>query len=79
MRNNKFIAIYGQYKTGTTGLFYKIKNSLPPDIRTIFEHHEYVELPEDKNNTILLIISLLHNTYDLKQILKTISLQLNFS
>lgn len=40
MLTNKYlprILILGQPKTGTTGLFFKIKNSLPPSAQTYFE------------------------------------------
>lgn len=47
------IAILGQYKSGTTGLFYKIKNSLPPPVRTLFEPYEYVAEPEDAGRWVL--------------------------
>lgn len=35
------IAIFGQWRTGTTGLFYKIKNSLPPKTPVYFEPSRY--------------------------------------
>jgi hypothetical protein len=47
------IAILGQYKSGTTGLFYKIKNSLPLPVRTLFEPYEYVPEPEDTRRGVL--------------------------
>lgn len=42
------IVIFGQYKTGTTGLFTKVRNSLPADTRTLFEPLWYV--PEDSDD-----------------------------
>lgn len=44
------IVIFGPYKSGTTGLFYKIRNSLPRNLnlRTLFEQNEY--LPEDEDS-----------------------------
>lgn len=53
MNRNNNIAIYGQYKTGTTGLFYKIMNSLSRKPRTLFEKNEYVPIPEDVNSNVL--------------------------
>ncbi|MGH7821359.1 MAG: hypothetical protein ACREQ9_16460 [Candidatus Binatia bacterium] len=47
------IAILGQYKSGTTGLFYKIKNSLSAPIRTLFEPDEYLPEPEDARRWVL--------------------------
>lgn len=47
------IAILGHYKTGTTALFYKIKNSLPPDTKTLFEPEEYVLEENDKDHNVL--------------------------
>lgn len=50
------IVIFGQYKTGTTGLFTKIRNSLPleePDPRTLFEQREYRPEPEDESRWVL--------------------------
>lgn len=41
------IVVFGQYKTGTTAVFSKIKNSLPTDTRTLFEPSCYV--PERDN------------------------------
>lgn len=38
------IVVFGPYKSGTTGLFYKIRNSLPGPVRTLFEPKAY--LPE---------------------------------
>lgn len=36
------IAIFGQYKSGTTALFYSIKDVLPKNARLLFEPTEYV-------------------------------------
>ena len=47
------IVIFGQLKTGTTGLFYKIKNSLPDNTRTLFEPSEYIPEANDKNLFVL--------------------------
>lgn len=47
------IAIFGQYKTGTTGLFYKIKNSLPPSTRTLHEEPRFTAQSGDKKRPIL--------------------------
>jgi hypothetical protein len=41
------IVIFGPYKSGTTGLFYKIRNSLPWTPRTLFEADAYVPEPDD--------------------------------
>lgn len=35
------IVIFGPYKSGTTGLFYKVRNSLPGEVRTLFEPTAY--------------------------------------
>jgi hypothetical protein len=47
------IAIFGQYKTGTTALFYKIKNSLPANTRTLFEATEFTPQPQDAHRWVL--------------------------
>jgi hypothetical protein len=47
------IAIFGQYKTGTTALFYLIRNSLPASTRTLFEPNEYVAEPDDVGRMVL--------------------------
>lgn len=47
------IVIFGPYKSGTTGLFYKIRNSLPGNVRTLFEPTEYVPHDEDNNRWVL--------------------------
>ena len=47
------IAIFGQYKTGTTGLYYKIKNSLPASVRTLFEPQRFTTHPDDATRPIL--------------------------
>ncbi|MEP7292050.1 MAG: hypothetical protein ABI835_09710 [Chloroflexota bacterium] len=39
------IVIFGAYKSGTTGLFYKIKNSMPTEPRVLFEPAEYTPEP----------------------------------
>jgi hypothetical protein len=47
LRRNKAVkvAIFGAYKSGTTGLFYKIRNSLPAGARLLFEPAAYVPEP----------------------------------
>ncbi len=52
-QNAQKIVIFGQLKTGTTGLFYKIKNSLPDDVRTLFEPSEYIPEANDENRFVL--------------------------
>jgi len=47
------IVIFGPYKSGTTALFYKIRNSLPGDIRTLFEQDEYVPDELDDKRWVL--------------------------
>ena len=47
------IVIFGPYKSGTTALFYKIKNSLQGDIRTLFEPDEYVPVEGDDKRWVL--------------------------
>jgi LmbE family N-acetylglucosaminyl deacetylase/glycosyltransferase involved in cell wall biosynthesis len=47
------IAIFGIYKSGTTGMFYKIRNSLPLDTRTLFEPQGYTFDEQDKNGIVL--------------------------
>jgi hypothetical protein len=47
------IVIFGAYKTGTTGLFYKIKNSLPPNVRPLFEENRYVFREGDDRRWVL--------------------------
>lgn len=44
------IAIFGQWRTGTTGMFYKIKNSLPPKTPVYFEPTSY-KPPMIRRNT----------------------------
>ena len=51
-KNNK-IVIYGQYKSGTTGLFFKIKNSLLNPPKVLFEAKEYIPDKDDDTRTIL--------------------------
>jgi hypothetical protein len=51
--NQTKIVIFGQYKTGTTALFYKIKNSLPHNTKTLFEPDEYVYETNDNNRFVL--------------------------
>jgi hypothetical protein len=45
--------IFGQYKTGTTGLFYLINDSLSGDVRTLFEAQEYNYEEGDRDRWVL--------------------------
>ncbi|MBT3368206.1 MAG: hypothetical protein HN416_13720 [Nitrospina sp.] len=47
------IVIFGPYKSGTTGLFYKIRNSLSGTVRTLFEPKQYVPETGDEDRWIL--------------------------
>lgn len=47
------IAIFGQYKTGTTALFYLVRNSLPAGTRTLFEPKEYRHETGDDERLVL--------------------------
>jgi hypothetical protein len=47
------IAIYGQYKTGTTGLFYRLLGALPPGTRRLFEAEAYRPEPADDERAVL--------------------------
>jgi hypothetical protein len=49
------IAIFGQYKTGTTGLYSKVLHSLPADaaVRTLFEPSRYTPEPADADRALL--------------------------
>lgn len=49
------IAIFGPYKTGTTGLFSKILHSLPAEaaVRTLFEPSRYTPEPADAGRVLL--------------------------
>jgi len=49
------IAIFGPYKTGTTGLYSKFLHSLPPGaaVRTLFEPAAYVAEPDDAGRVLL--------------------------
>jgi len=47
------ICIFGQYKTGTTGLFTLLRNSLPADTRTLFEPLAYVPEELDDGRWVL--------------------------
>ncbi len=55
------IVIFGQYKTGTTGVFYKIRNSLDGPVRELFECNEYVSSAEDSRRWILAKTMLVYN------------------
>jgi hypothetical protein len=50
---NMKILVAGQAKTGTTGLFFKIRNSLEGNVRLLFEPSEYKSLPKDDEKTVL--------------------------
>ena len=41
------IVIAGQPKTGTTALYFRIKNSVPPDAWCLFEPKKYLRPPDD--------------------------------
>jgi hypothetical protein len=47
------IVIYGQYKTGTTACFIKIRDSLSCAPREIFEESEYIPHPDDNFKPLL--------------------------
>jgi hypothetical protein len=47
------IVIFGPYKSGTTGLFYKVRNSLPGEARTLFEPNEYRPQTGDDTRWVL--------------------------
>jgi len=47
------IAIYGQYKTGTTACFLKIRDSLNCVPRELFEQPEYIPESEDNTHPVL--------------------------
>ncbi len=49
----RHIAIFGQYKTGTTALFYQIKDSLSPPLRTLLEPRRYNPEPGDASANVL--------------------------
>ena len=59
------IVIYGSYKTGTTGLFYKIANSLDGPAKYLFEAQEYKPEVEDLNQWVLAKIIIWLNRQDL--------------
>ena len=52
-RKKPKIALLGQYKFGTTGLFFKLKNSLPTSTRTLFESTQYLPERGDEDRYIL--------------------------
>ena len=52
-KRNEKIVLFGQYKTGTTALFYKIKNSLPDTTRYLFESPAYNAENDDKYRSVL--------------------------
>ena len=47
------IVVFGQYKTGTTAVFSKLKNSLPAGTRTLFEPSRYVAEEGDAERWVL--------------------------
>jgi hypothetical protein len=47
------MVVFGQYRTGTTALFYRIKNSLSGEVRTLFEVVDYAEEPDDARRDVL--------------------------
>lgn len=47
------IVIFGPYKTGTTGLYYKISNSFPGKFRGIFEQDHFTQMKDDTEAWIL--------------------------
>lgn len=47
------IVIFGQYKSGTTALFAKIKDALPEHTTFLFEPLAYKPSPEDKDRCVL--------------------------
>ena len=57
MHSFQKIVIFGPYKSGTTGLFYKIKNSLQHNTRYLFEATEYLaENADDDRNVLAKVI-----------------------
>ncbi len=55
------ILILGQPKTGTTGLFYKIKNSLPSNTQCFFEPKKFDPLVIDSRSPVLAKVLFQHN------------------
>ena len=53
MSNFQKIVIFGQYKSGSTALFHRIRNSLPANCRELFEQSTYKLEPEDKQKYVL--------------------------
>lgn len=51
--NPGMIVIFGQYKSGTTGLFTKVHKSLPENTRTLFEPSLYVPEEDDHRRWVL--------------------------
>jgi glycosyltransferase involved in cell wall biosynthesis len=47
------ILIAGLPKSGTTALFYRVKSSLHPGTRSLFEPEHYEAMPEDAKRTVL--------------------------
>lgn len=56
------IVIYGQYKTGTTACFFKVRNSLPQEPHEFFESTEYIP-PEDNSKYLLAKVIVPPNPY----------------
>lgn len=47
------IAIFGPYKSGTTALFYRVRNSWNRPARLLFEPYDYVAEPDDDKRGVL--------------------------
>lgn len=59
------IAIFGQYRSGTTGLLYKIKNSLPDTTRVLNEPEVYI--PEDNDSQCFVLAKVIAGIVDGKE------------
>ncbi len=59
------ILIAGAPKTGTTGLFYKIRNSMPGEPRELFEVATYEPLPDDGETGVVAKVVVGPDTADL--------------
>lgn len=53
VRKKQKILVFGLGKSGTSGLYYKIKNSLPDSTRCLFEPREYVKKMDDIKTGVL--------------------------
>jgi hypothetical protein len=47
------IAIYGQYKSGTTALYFAVRKALPQETRLLYESVAYESEPEDTRRPVL--------------------------